>query len=84
MPTLMMTRTSRKTLEESKRLHTENEETKKRIAQMEVAGNDTAEKDKKQTQDLDRQKTEEEIVLEYVKKQSLLEEEHRQGKEQAQ
>jgi UDP:flavonoid glycosyltransferase YjiC (YdhE family) len=40
------------------------------------------EADKKQREELDRQKTEEEIVMEYVKKQSLLEEEHRRKKEE--
>ena len=79
------------TLEESRRLHSENEERKQRIAEMQASAESPAENDeelkrattasqeenKKQEEAMSRQKTEEEIVLEYVKKQSLLEEEHR-------
>lgn len=86
----------KKTLEESKRLHAENEATRNRIAQMEAQSNvpgdgelkraTTASEEgekKKQKEEMSRQKTEEEIVMEYVKKQSLLEEEHRKKREEA-
>jgi UDP:flavonoid glycosyltransferase YjiC (YdhE family) len=81
----------KRTLEESKRLHSENEERRKKIAQMQAQVETPAEDDKdsksgvtagmeegkKQQDEKSKQLTEEEIVLEYVKKQSLLEEEHR-------
>jgi hypothetical protein len=66
----------RKTLEESRRLHTENE--KKRAAQGVHEGDDeelrrAIAESEKDAEGLKMQKTEEEIVIEYVKKQSLVE-----------
>jgi UDP:flavonoid glycosyltransferase YjiC (YdhE family) len=80
----------KRTLEESKRLHTENQNKRSAARTKEVTGDSNDDDDLKRAiteseiehktreEDLTRQKTEEEIVLEYVKKQSLLEEEHRQ------
>jgi UDP:flavonoid glycosyltransferase YjiC (YdhE family) len=80
----------KRTLEESKRLHTENQNKRSAARTKEVTGDSNNDDDLKRAiteseiehktreEDLTRQKTEEEIVLEYVKKQSLLEEEHRQ------
>ena len=82
----------KRTLEESKRLHTENQNKQSAMSTNEVAGgtddddhdlkraiteSETEHKMREET--LARQKTEEEIVLEYVKKQSLLEEQHKQN-----
>ena len=86
----------KRTLEESKRVHSEKEERKKRIAQLQAPGETlpaddeelkramtaSEEDGKKREDEVTRQKTEEEIVLEYVKKQSLLEDEHRKKREQ--
>ena len=79
----------KRTLEESKRLHTENQ-TKQNVVQTNEVTSDTDEDGelkraitesetahKIREEDLARQKTEEEIVLEYVKRQSLLEEQHK-------
>jgi hypothetical protein len=80
----------KRTLEESKRLHTENQN-KQSVVNINEVTNDVNDEDdlkraiteseiahKTWEEDLARQKTEEEIVLEYVKKQSLLEEQHEQ------
>ena len=82
----------KRTLEESKRLHTENQNKQSTVSTNEVAsGTDDDDHDLKRAitesetehkmreEALARQKTEEEIVLEYVKKQSLLEEQHKQN-----
>jgi UDP:flavonoid glycosyltransferase YjiC (YdhE family) len=81
----------KRTLEESKRLHTENQNKGSMASTKEVADNIEDDNDLKRAitesetahktreEDLARQKTEEEIVLEYVKKQSLLEEQHKQN-----
>ncbi|RVX67242.1 hypothetical protein B0A52_09279 [Exophiala mesophila] len=106
----------KRVIEESKRLHTENEMKKQELlqreAQLESNGTDSAaaaqvpatgssditaddandedlqraltasvQEEKQKQEILSRQKTEEEVVLEYVKKQSLLEEELRKQKE---
>lgn len=41
----------------------------------------SSEEEKKRTAELEKQRTEEEIVMDYIKKQSLLEEQHRKAKE---
>ena len=82
----------KRTLEESKRLHTENQKKRSVVSTNEVPGDadddddddlkraisDSKTAHKTREEDLARQKTEEEIVLEHVKKQSLLEEQHYQ------
>jgi UDP:flavonoid glycosyltransferase YjiC (YdhE family) len=81
----------KRTLEESKRLHTENQNKQSTVSTNEVADGIDDDHDLKRAitesemehkmreETLARQKTEEEIVLEYVKKQSLLEEQHKQN-----
>jgi UDP:flavonoid glycosyltransferase YjiC (YdhE family) len=79
----------RRTLEESKRLHTENHNEHSVVnangktgdvddddLKRAITESETARQTREE--ELARQRTEEEIVLEYVKKQSLLEEEHQQ------
>ena len=81
----------KRTLEESKRLHTENQNKQSTVSTNEVAGGiddddhdlkraitESETEHKMREEALARQKTEEEIVLEYVKKQSLLEEQLKQ------
>jgi UDP:flavonoid glycosyltransferase YjiC (YdhE family) len=81
----------KRTLEESKRLHTENQNKQRTVSTTDVVGSIDDDDDLKRAitesetehkmreETLARQKTEEEIVLEYVKKQSLLEEQHKQN-----
>lgn len=83
------------TVEESKRAHLESQWRKQAEATPltihgPTGGDDEenvkravaeSEKEKKREEELSRQRTEEEIVMEYVKKQSLLEEEHKRGME---
>jgi UDP:flavonoid glycosyltransferase YjiC (YdhE family) len=82
----------KRTLEESKRLHTENQNKQSTVSTNEVADSihdndhdlkrvitESEIEHKMREEALARQKTEEEIVLEYVKKQSLLEEQHKQN-----
>jgi len=86
----------KKTLEESRRMHTENEEKKKLNGGIAVEGNDelqkaieeserlhaeqTAAKDAAMTGDKEKEDKEHEIVMEYVKKQSLMEAELKKTK----
>ena len=84
----------KRTLEESKRLHTENQMKQSVVSTNEMAGDADDDDElkraitesetghKSREDDLARQKTEEEIVLEYVKKQSLLEEQHKQQRQE--
>jgi hypothetical protein len=82
----------KRTLEESKRLHTENQNKQSAVGTNEITGGtddddhdlkraitESETEHKMREEALARQKTEEEIVLVYVKKQSLLEEQHKQN-----
>ena len=85
----------KKTLQESIRVHTENEEKKKANGGVAVEGDDELQRAIEESEKLHREQTagkdaaataserEHEIVMEYVKKQSLLEEELRRSKEAA-
>ena len=82
----------KRTLEESKRMHTEAESKRGKVTEgVEVASpvdehdeelkravTESENAHKLHQDELTRQKTEEEIVMDYMKKQSLLEEQHRQ------